>query len=88
MYQDIRIIQDNAREGTKSFAELCRLAVSEYRDNNFVRIYKYYFASVVLLPPPTVYLLEGVTAHSPAPHNNHEENERHNFIFNVFNVDV
>ena len=26
VYQDIRIIQDNAREVTKSFAELCRLA--------------------------------------------------------------
>ena len=25
VYQDIRIIQDNAREVTKSFAELCRL---------------------------------------------------------------
>ena len=24
IYQDIRIIQDNAREVTKSFAELCR----------------------------------------------------------------
>ena len=59
--------------------------VREYRDHNFVRFYKYYTLPRLSRP---YCVLEGVTPHSPAPHNNHEENERHNFIFNVFNVDV